>query len=369
MFDLLNARPVEKEKVELVKPNEIKILEKGESEDSKGTIYTIEKSADKYLYKQLGIRSSMSKDLYKLYEDMWKDLINRQLSEKDGKPAPFQFTDPDLRYVVDNDYSLIDAGILNDEYYDEFKKKLETFIMEINSLEHTRKFYIEGSGGLIKLVLYRADADIAEDDYTPVVILEVNNKKAEYSVYTGILIYKSFTFIPSMNPIMTAQSYIEFIMNLNLLGSLELSEDSAGDLYNSYLDFKSGHMEISARELIRILNKVGCKLELNEDLSLADIQNLRNEGSNTTLKEFFNTFRLTTGETAEDILNLSEVKKIFRYNKLTIVDLLEILSKEYLEETGAKITAQILSDLVFGLYTKKTDSVDAEGIIKDINNK
>ena len=122
MFDLLSARPVEKEKVELVRPNEIKIFEEGEKEDSKGTIYTIEKSASKYLYKQLGISPSMSKDLYKLYEDMWKDLINRQLSEKDGKPAPFQFTDSDLRYVVDNDYSLIDAGILNNEYYENIQR-------------------------------------------------------------------------------------------------------------------------------------------------------------------------------------------------------------------------------------------------------
>ena len=40
MFDLLSARPVEKEKVELVRPNEIKIFEEGEKEDSKGTIYT-----------------------------------------------------------------------------------------------------------------------------------------------------------------------------------------------------------------------------------------------------------------------------------------------------------------------------------------
>ena len=241
--------------------------------------------------------------------------------------------------------------------------------MEVNSLEHTKKFYVEGAGGLIKLVLYRADARIDKDDYTPVIILEVNNKKAEYSVYTGILIYNSFTFIPSMNPVVTYQSYVDFIMGVNILGTLELSENNAEGLYHAYLDFKSGHIEISARELIRILNKVGYKLELKEDMSLDDIEKLRDEEANTTIKNFFNSFRMTTGETAEDILNLSEVKKIFKYNKLTIVDLLEILSKEYLKDDGAKITAQVLSDLVFGLYTKRTDSVDAKGIIDDINNR
>ena len=100
--------------------------------------------------------------------------------------------------------------------------------------------------------------------------------------------------------------------------SEELSENNAEGLYHAYLDFKSGHIEISARELIRILNKVGYKLELKEDMSLDDIEKLRDEEANTTIKNFFNSFRMTTGETAEDILNLSEVKKIFKYNNIEI---------------------------------------------------
>ncbi len=366
MFDLLSAKSLDKESVELIRPNEIIIAEK---DDEKGRIYTIEKGANKYLYKQLGVTASLSKELFKINKDFWKNVIDYQLEDKDGKRAPFKFEDDNVRYLVDNNYSLIDMTIMSDDYFDDFKSKLDMFMMEVNSLEHTRKFYVEGNGGLVKLVLYRADANIAEDTYTPVVILEVNNKKAEYSIYTGILIYKSFTFIPSMNPVATYQSYIDFVWGLNILGTLELSENSAEELYNSYLDFKSGHIEISARELIRILNKVGYKLELKEDMSLDDIDKLQDEESNMTIKNFFNSFKMSTGETAEDILNLSEVKKIFRYNNLTIVDLLEILSKEYLKDDGAKITAQILSDLVFGLYTKKIDNIDAKSIIDDINNR
>lgn len=371
MFDLLLAKLVDKKDVTLTKYDEISILEEGEQ---KPVVYTIEKGANKYLYKQLGISASTSKDVYKASERIWKDLIQNQVEDKDGKRSPFKFEDENVRYVVDNNYSLIDMTVLSEDYYEDLKNKLELFSMEVNSLEHTSKFYREGLGGLVKLVLYRTKKDgepsIEKEDYTPVVILEVNNKRAEYSVYTGILIYRNsnLTFIPSMNPVITHQSYIDFIMSLNILGTLELSETKAQDLYNAYLDFKSGHMEISARELIRILNRVGCKFELKEDMSLDDIEKLKDEESNRIIKDFFNSFRLTTGETAEDILNLSEIKKIFKYNKLTIVDLLEMLSKEYLAD-DTKITAQILSDLVFGLYTKKTDSVDAKGIIDDINNR
>lgn len=366
MFDLLSAKVLNKKEVSLTRPNEIMILEE---DAEKPVIYTIEKGANKYLYKQLGISASTSKEVFKVDETIWKNLIQHQVSDIDGKPSPFKFEDDNVRYLIDNNYSLIDMTTMADEYCEDLKSKIDLFNMEVNSIEHTKKFYVEGSGGLIKLVLYKADANIVEDEYTPVVILEVNNKKAEYSIYTGILVYKSFTFIPSMNPVATYQSYIDFVMCLNILGTLELSENNAEDLYNSYLDFKTGHIEISARELIRILNKVGYKLELKEDMSLDDIEKLRDEESNLVIKNFFNSFKMSTGETAEDILNLSEVKKIFRYNKLTIVDLLEILSKEYLKDDGAKITAQILSDLVFGLYTKKTDNIDAKGIIDDINNR
>lgn len=365
MFELLSAKLLDKKEVTLSKPNEIIILENGVD---KPVIYDIEKAASTFMYKQLGATASTCKELYKNNEPMWKSYIDSRLEDKDGRPAPFKFEYNDVRYVADNNYSLIDMSIMSDDYYEDFKSRLETYNMEINSLEHTNKFYFNGTGGLVKLVLYRAGANLVENDYTPVVVLEVNNKKAEYSIYTGILIYKSFAFIPSMNPVATYQSYIDFIMSINILGTLQLAEESGQDLYHAYLDFKTGHAEISARELIRILNRVGCKLELKEDLSLDDISNLQDEEANRTIKDFFNSFVKVTGETAEDILNLSEIRKVFKYNKLTIVDLLEILSKEYLKD-DTKVSAQILSDLVFGLYTKKIDNTDAKSVIEDINNR
>lgn len=367
MFDLLNAKLISNaEEVELVRPNEIAILEDGED---KPAVYLIEKGAAKFLYKQLGISQSTSKELYKNNREIWKTFIESQLEGKDGKRAPFKFTDSNVRYMVDNNGSLVDMTIMSDSYFEDLQSKLDIFTMEVGSLEHTRKFYFEGSNGLVKLIIYDAEADIVEDKYTPVVILEVNNKKAEYSVYTGIIIYDSFTtFIPSMNPVVTYQSYIDFIMGVNILGTLDMSKEKSEDLYNAYLDFKSSHVEISLREVIRILTKVGYKLDVKEDATLDDISNLNDEEANIVLKNFFNSFKTKTGESAEDLLNLSEIRKIFRYNKLTIVELLEILSKQYISEDGAKITAQILSDLVFGLYTKKTDSIDAKGIIDDINN-
>lgn len=366
MFELLDAKLLNKKEVKLSRPNEITILEDGEE---KPVTYIIEKGASKFLYKQLDLKAGASEEVYKKNEKIWESLIDDILADTDERKAPFKLDDENVRYVADTNECLIDMAYMQNDYYDNLKAKLDLFKMEINSTEHTKKFYFEGTGGLVKLILYRADANIPENTYTPVVVLEANNKKSEYSVYTGILIYNNFTFIPSMNPVATFQSFIDFIMGVNILGTLSMAEESAEGLYNAYADFKSGHTEISARELIRILSKVGYKLNLKEDMSLDDIDKMRNEESNDRIKTFFNTFKLTTGETAEDILNLSEVKKVFKYNQLTIVDLLDILSKEYMSDDGARITAQVLSDLVFGLYTKKTDVVDAKGIIDDISSR
>lgn len=367
MLESLNAKVLNVKEASLTKPNELTILEDGAD---RYDVYTMEKAANKYLYKQLDATMSTSKELYKSNEEFWKQYIDDKLKEKDDKPKPFKFNDENVRYIVDESHNIIDITEMSDDYFEDFKSKLDMFLMEVNSTEHTEEFCFDGVGGLVKLVLYRSKTEMVEQDYTPVVICEINNKRAEYSIYTGILIYKTFTFIPSMNPVATYQSFIDFIFGINILGTLELSENNARGLYDAYLDFTSNNIEISARELIRVLTKAGYKLQLKEDMSLDDIDKLRNEESNITIKNFFNTFKLSTGETAEDILNLSEIKKVFKYNKLTIVDLLKILSNEYLsQDDKAKVNAQILSDLVFGLYTKRIDATDARGIIDDINNR
>lgn len=368
MFEFINTKELDKESVALSRPNEVIIKE---VEDDKADYYTILKGASKYLYKQLELSASTSKEVYKLSEPIWKNLIDHQLNGTEEKPSNLNLAQDEFRYIVDSYHNLIDMGYLSEDANNIFVDKMEKFIMEVSSMEHTAKIPVECSGGLLKLVIYRADANIVDADYTPVILLEMNNKKAQYDVFTGILLYNGgkYIFVPTMQSLMNFESYINFIMDFDILNSLELAEKDAKRLYDVYMDCRDSKIEISARELIRILKSAGYKLELKEDMSLDDIAKLNDEESNKSIKDFFNTFVAKTGETAEDILNLSEIKKVFKYNKLTIVDLLIILSKEYLDsEGGSKITASMLSDLVYSLYTRRTDKVDAKGIIDDINN-
>ena len=53
---------------------------------------------------------------------------------------------------------------------------------------------------------------------------------------------------------------------------------------------------------------------------------------------------------------------------MTLLDVLEILSKEYLTYDGSKITVELLGDIVFKLYdTKNVDRYQVDDVKKEIN--
>jgi hypothetical protein len=192
-------------------------------------------------------------------------------------------------------------------------------------------------------------------------MLEFNAKKSNYKVYRGVFMYKSFTFIPAFTPDIEKDSLAELIKVFDIIEQLENADDRKEDLIDYYEKFSDVPVEVSVRELLHYFKRVGYIPNIDERDLVADIENVSDEVNVIKLQEFFNTF--TTGETARDILGLSEFKKTFRYNKLTMLDVLEILSKEYLTETGSKITATVLGDLIYVvLDTKKTDRFQVDNL-------
>jgi len=133
------------------------------------------------------------------------------------------------------------------------------------------------------------------------------------------LIYNIFTFIPNLSIFSDTSTLSDFIKKFDIDKILKYSEENAKGLYESYNQFKENCVEISARELISLFTKVGYKLQLKTDDQFDAIEAIQNSESNEKIQKFFNTFTLTTVETAYDILSLSEIKKIFRYNKLTLL--------------------------------------------------
>lgn len=365
MLDQMIVKPVSPEQILWKDPKYLTFKLDSESEEKP---YTILKGAENFLYKKLDIKPSTSLEVYKKSENIWNDLRDLQLSKLNnpGMPQHFTLDKENLLYLI-SDYNIVDIIECNSkEDVKEFNEKLDKYTIDITTIEKTKKFFTDGKNGLLKLICYDKNADLPNEEFTPIVIIEFNNMKSNYKVYTGILIYSSFTFIPSMSTYIECDSIATLINILNLDNALEYSKDNAEGLYDSYKTFSANPIEISVRELLSIMKKVGYKLELKDDSEVAPIANLQDESGNEKIQEFFNTFRFVTGESAYDVISLSEIKKIFRYNKLTLLEVLAILSKEYLTYDGSKINCDLLSSIVYNLYDKQNDKRQAESIKNEI---
>jgi len=363
MFESIIGKVRKPEKVVWNSPKFITL----EREDDDKNLYTIYKGAETYLYKKLGIKPGTSKEVYKLSENIWHNLMNLQMDKaKDNEPNSFSMTDDSTIYIVDDNNNLIDVfNVYSEEYLQEFKNKLNKYVIDVTTDEKTRKFFTDGKDGTLKLVCYNKNLNIVEEPYTPVVILELNTVKSVYNVYTGILIYSTFTFIPNFNPVLSEDKFSSLVDKLDIMECLKYAEDGSSELYETYTKLLENDIEISARELLSLLKHLGYKLALKDDNQLGEITNLVDEEANLTIQNFFNTFVMITDETAMDILSMSDLQRIFRYNKLTFMEVLKILSKEYLTYEGSKITADILGNIITDVYSKKTDRSQANKIIKE----
>lgn len=370
MFDLMVTKCVTPKTARWETPT-MMTLDLGD--DNGEQVYTLLKGAEEFLHTQIDVKPTTSKELYKKAPEIWKqfrDLQLEQARDKAIESSSFYLDKSTLAYLVNDQKEIVDMIMFrNEEELEEFKIQNQNYVLEITTVNNTKKFFTDGKGGLIKLVCYDKKYDVADEEYTPVVILELNNKKSKYEVYSGILVFKEFTFIPSISYDLQDKSLASFIQNFDMDNYLKYASDRAVELYNSYKLFQENPVEISVRELTGICGKVGYKLELDDETRLHPIEALSDEENNRRIQDFYNTFKDVSGETTYEILQLSDLRKTFRYNKLTLLEVLGILSKEYLTYDGSKITAEILGDIVYKLlYNKNMDRSQVEDVKKDVTN-
>lgn len=369
MFDTIVTKCIQPKSVEWEAPNKLVMEIKGED---KVEVYTLLKGAEDFLHKQIDVKVGTSKELYKKEQSIWKQFKDIQLDKCKDKPNlqdVFTLEGENVVYLVNDSKEVVDIMDFKDNsVLQNFIDLHQKYILDITTIEKTKKFFTDGKNGLVKLVCYDKNIDITQEEYVPVVILELNNNKSVYKVYSGIFMYDTFTFVPSISCDIEVNNLCRFITLFDMEESLKYAKDKSIDIYESYIRFKENPVEISVRELTNMLKKVGYKLELDDVDKLHPIENLNNEENNIKIQNFYNTFKDITGESALDILQLSELKKTFRYNKITLVELLSILSREYLEYNGSKITAEILGDIIFKLYnTKNIDKIQVESIKHEVN--
>lgn len=368
MFDSIITKCVQPKQVTWFSYNELVLdLDNGETPQR----YKILKGAETYLYKNIDIKPGTSKEVYKKSEKIWKDLINCQLdkcADECDLNNNFKLVSDTMLYLVNDRFEIVDIlDFKNKETLENYKLLHEKFIIEVTTFEKTKKFFQEAKGGLNKLVCYDKNIDVATTDYTPVVILELNNEKSKYTIYCGVFRYSTFTFIPHTQYMREYDSLISFVSNFNMDELLSDSDKLIDDIVDSYKMFDKNPIEISVRELTSILKKCGYKLEIDMSDQLLPITNMTDETNNEKIQKYYNTFMFSTGESAFDILKLSELKKTFRYNKITLLDTLDILSKEYLNSYSSKVSVDILIDIILRLTNVSgSDKSQVESIKEEV---
>ena len=342
--------------------------------------YKLQKGALEYLHNKIGVKVSTSKDLFKKSTEMWKQLRDNQLAEAKDKMVEtniFYLEKPTLLYLITDSKDIVDIiDFPNLEDYESFKLKHQSFNLDITTMNNTRKIFTEGKGGLAKFICYDKNIDITQVDYTPIVIIESNNSKSKYLTYNGILMCDIidegedrtvYTIMPALSANLDEKFLSTFIDYFDMGKSIEFATEKAEDLYNAYQEFKKDPIEISAREMTSLCKSLGYKLELDDGDTLHPLENMADNNSNIRIQQFYNTFKDVTGESTYEILQMSDLKRTFRYNSMTLLEMLTILSKEYLTYAGSKITAEVLSDIVYKLYyNKNVDKVQSEDVKNDM---
>lgn len=333
--------------------------------------YSLLKGAEDFIHKQIDIKVSTSKEIYKKAPEIWKQLKEsklKELAQNVDTKQQFELVSDNVYYLINEYNQVVDIiKFYNEDHTSQFMEDLEKYNLELTTTNKTKKMFTDGKGGLIKLVCYDKDLDVTDEKYIPVVMLELNNEKSKYKIYTGIFIYDTFTFVPSISCDYEDDSLSHFISCFNIQNNLDYAKEKSESYYEHYCKFVDNSVEISVREVTNILKSVGYKLQLDDTDKLSPIQNISDEENNLIIQNFYNTFKNITGETTLDILQLSELKKTFRYNKLTLLDVLSILSKEYLQYEGSKVTADILGNIVYKLFnTKNIDKVQVESLKEEV---
>ena len=195
MFDNIIPKILQPEKVFFDNPKFLTLQFK----DAEDKVVSFEKGASNYLYKALELKEGTSNEVFKKSIDLWKNLIN--LCEERSSDSKYNFhlnKDTNLFFVTDSN-DLID---IYDASYEEnvnhIKEKYEQFKLDITERTKTCKMYTEGKDGLLKIIIFSSRYDI-NDEYTPIVLLELNTKKSQYIVYTGILMFSSYILIPNFS--------------------------------------------------------------------------------------------------------------------------------------------------------------------------
>lgn len=272
------------------------LLKSGTGVESK--YYDLNWYSKSVIYKELGIKSKLSADLFNLDEGIWSSVIQSKYNESE-----LDFND---KKAIILRGSIIE--VISNEAFD--TSLLETFLAKVRN--NVTESFINSFETLI--LIFKKDKAL--------MIASLNLKGSWYSLHSGVINDDTYILFPKAD--IESSSFVEFMYQFN--NSYEDFMNNTVNISNQDIKYLGFDLDenLSLREMYDIVFKnMRCAITLDEEGFIASISGMSTENSNI-LVNFFNSFGLTF----KSLKKLSYLRKTFRTSKISSGIMLKIITQE-----------------------------------------
>lgn len=309
-------------KVVMIEPDVLKCT----NEDGDVNIYSLGKEAIDFLYGRMDIPFNMCKKLFDTDPSLWENLMQSRLYENHNVKGLSKY-----RYMTIHN-SLIFA--MFEPEYDDITEKFDEFDKAFaNSLVTINK------GGVIQIISY-----MPMETGKAVLLVDIDTIHGTYVAYNGI---ETDAYLVTMtNPVIDSERFFEFMTSFDPVEEKLMAIKFYPNILRLFADESIADVKISVREVIDYLKKAKCTLTLNKEKNLATTSLVGSE----KLVSFINSFKMPY----KSLVKLETLRKSLTYGDFTILEMLEVLTKNY-KLSDNLINATMIAEFVSTYLTQTTD--------------
>lgn len=319
------------DEVSLIDPVSFKVRNKGENEK----YVSLNKEIQREIYRNLGFSSQVSKRIYDISVDVWKDVVSlRSQNTKDGTPLEIE------------KYSFVSFGTDEDEIFVSIthSKGIESSIKKFEKMisDYECTYFVNRNGVLQVVIPIRID----DEDITPVLALDIDLINGLYRGYNGV-VKQDGNIILSSKPSIQEATFDDFLSS-GFEYELKMSAKLAKSICSNYNRDEASKIHLSVKEVIDVLAK--SKIDIITDPA-GNIESIIGTSYADKFRNFFNSFNMPF----KSLKKLSLLRKSLKQNSLTLSDMVDIVSEEFFSDTN-NCNGLVVSDLLKIYYSMEADS-------------
>jgi hypothetical protein len=268
----------------------------------------------------------MCKKLFDTDPKLWENLMQTRLYENHNVKGLSKY-----RYMTIHN-SLIFAMFEPDvdditENFDAFDGAFANSLVTINK------------GGVIQIVSY-----MPMETGKAVLLVDLDTIHGTYVAYNGIEV--DDYLVTLTNPVIDSERFFEFMTTFDPVNEKLMAIKFYPNIKRLFEDESLADVKISVREVVDLLKKAKCTLTFDKQKNLATTSLVGSE----KLVAFINSFKMPY----KSLVKLETLRKSLTYGEFTILEMLEVLSKNY-KLSDNLINATMISEFLATYLTQTTD--------------